>query len=695
MRYDVNDDRRPLESGESIIGESGEIYVVDRLIGSGGFALCYLAHLKDERRYTVLKELFPKRVEGGVAVRRADGRIVIYDPIGGTEENDEEAVWQQEEKVFRREADLAGKAALIFDAEGKPVKQNHPDVLAVTGPFRDTRGNRYVAIDTAQGEPLKKLIERGFVKDGKGEVVANAVLGDVLAVLEKTAKLLSRLHRENRLLHLDISPENIYLTAAAAGTELLPHILDYGSAYDLDDPSEEVSHHYTCNAYSPPEILALADLNASDSGYRPDESSDTYGVVNLLFYAVTGQVYTPAMAFDESWRRALRREYTRERHGEKDGKAFSELLIDVFETGLAAGQRKRYRSAEALDEALQILIEADKGSRGLLNGMDVDELMSYLLLEKYPLYRYRNAAGELELLFLGGGAFVQRMILSAVSCGQMPEAPLRIRVVSRESEETFRCGLLHKAPLLKDYSDLSGEAGKENWVSFSYECNPNVQDPEAVHTVLAHYPDCRWVLVSLGGNRENAETARLLAEEMIARGIGEPAVILYHAAEDAGRNVRRAGPAESASRRVEPVPFGTGFLSCQAELRALEERTLRLSYLYDRLSDPRAALEDSTAALVDPDPAKVYGLRSSCASALHAKYKLAAVGIDPEKDGLSRSAEAYRELLRGPARGMLLQLEHRRWMMYMAADGYRLPTMEELAAYGFAYSGDKFNDSFK
>ena len=108
-------------------------------------------------------------------------------------------------------------------------------------------------------------------------------------------------------------------------------------------------------------------------------------------------------------------------------------------------------------------------------------------------------------------------------------------------------------------------------------CVPDILEPEAGRSVLAEHPDCRWILVSLGGNRENADTARLLAAELTARGAAAPTVIHYHASEDAGRNRRKSVPGNVISRKVEVVPFGTGFSSYRKELRTLEKRTVRQS----------------------------------------------------------------------------------------------------------------------
>ena len=76
MYYDNKDKRTPLSNNSVIIindaanGNKRE-YVIDSLAGTGGFALMYIAHEKnDMHHYVALKELFPRALDDAVAERR-------------------------------------------------------------------------------------------------------------------------------------------------------------------------------------------------------------------------------------------------------------------------------------------------------------------------------------------------------------------------------------------------------------------------------------------------------------------------------------------------------------------------------------------------------------------------------------------------------------------------------------------------
>lgn len=121
-------------------------------------------------------------------------------------------------------------------------------------------------------------------------------------------------------------------------------------------------------------------------------------------------------------------------------------------------------------------------------------------------------------------------------------------------------------------------------------------------------------------------------------------------------------------------------------------RTLRIAHLYNKIGEPRISLAESARRLIG----KAYEQRSSCAAALHLKYKLASVGINPSPSTNKRTiAAAYQKVLSGSDFGALLELEHRRWIMYMTADGYVLPTQQELERYGFEMCDQKFNGAWK
>ena len=136
MFYNVQDDRRPLACGDTVTlkGANGsrEKYFIDRVAGVGGMSITYIARKEGDGRWVAIKELFPKRLEGLVAKRREDGRIVIFNPLTQTELNDSPAVWNELIGFMERESELSRRAADLY-ASGAGISQNNADILCILG----------------------------------------------------------------------------------------------------------------------------------------------------------------------------------------------------------------------------------------------------------------------------------------------------------------------------------------------------------------------------------------------------------------------------------------------------------------------------------------------------------------------------------------------------------------------------------
>ena len=693
MYFHISDTRIPLKPGDVIDTASGSRIVIDRYVGCGGFSLMYIAHHEGSGRYVALKELFPRHLENLLIQRSEDGKIVICDPAGENAAAEHGALWQELRRYFEREAALTRKAGTVYDRKGQPTGQNSPDVLSAEGPFPDLLGNTYLSIDTYQGEPLRELIERGFLRSEDGSVLSNHFLEDILDVLAEAAVRLSALHAEG-IWHLDLSPDNIYVVPSAGRTRLIPYIIDYGSAWDQRDPKGAADHRYTCNPFAAPEILALAQLQDHTCGYAPDASSDTYAIASILFYAVTGQIFTSEHRMNcGSWQEQLRREYAAGLPAHQGADSFAGALIDFFDRGLASAQRDRLRSPRELLDAIQTLRTKYRHYGNLLPLVNQDELMSYMVLEKYPLYRYLGSDGNIHVLCLGSGVFVRRMILSLISCGQMIRQHLYIHVVSDKHEEELRKELDSAAPLLKHYSNPMAPPDRE-YVTFSYRQVSDVLDESVCRGVLEAHADCRYMLVSLGSNRANIEAARMYALQLaqLPNPGKKQAVLNYFCSEDAANNIHELLDRQALPDWLTVDAFGNNLSGYSRIIRTLGLRTLKLSHLYNKLGDPRISLAESARRLTSD----AYSLRSSCAAALHLKYKLFSAGINPAPSTTHRAIiTAYQKALADHRFGEQMELEHRRWMMYMIADGYRAPTNAELDRYGFEMVDGKFNAKWR
>ena len=692
MYLNTSDMRIPLRPNAMVQTNTGKRFIIDKYLASGGFCLMYLAHQEGSGRYVALKELYPRQAEDALIQRMDDGRVLIWNPFSEIMGKDERLLREEFSQYFHREVRLTKKASAVYTPNGQLDRQNNLDVLQVEGPMTDSRGNLYLAIDTYQGESLRDFIERGFVKDADGTVLSNQFLAEIIHILSETSLRLSSLHEHARMYHLDLSPDNIYLAYAAGKTRRQPFIIDYGSAFDKNNPNEQVEHKYTYNPHSSPEIFALAEEPDPTGFYHADESSDTYSLASILFYAATGLVFTPEMRmFCAEWKEQIIKAYSSGISPSLAPESFASILIRFFEKGLASSQMKRFRSAKELLENL-VLLETNYQKYGnLLPLVPKDELMSYLVLEKHPLYRYKSADGDIHVLCLGSGVFVKRMILSLISCGQIIGSQLHIHTVSNEPQEAFRKTLLETAPALTGLSNICGD-NSVAYVTFHYERVEDVLDQKTCLEIVRTHKNAHYILISLGKNRLNAEAASLYAQQLSASG-HEPdrkTIINYYSAEDAAKYSMLESLTAHLPGWLEIDAFEDDLASYTAVQHELGMRTIRLAHMYNKISNPRISLAETERDIAENE----YNQKSSCASALHLKYKLAGIGIDPES-GKENVIPKYIAALQGNRYGLLLQNEHNRWMMNLVSEGYRKPTLAELRRFGFEIVGDKFNDAWK
>lgn len=311
-----------------------------------------------------------------------------------------------------------------------------------------------------------------------------------------------------------------------------------------------------------------------------------------------------------------------------------------------------------------------------------DELVSYLILHQYPLFQYREENGDISMLCLGSGVFMQRMILSILACGQLPKTKLHLHIMSDTSQDEFMASMLEKAPLLAEYLTLNGEDGKS--VAVHYRQVPNLLAPNA----LTDLPDARYMLVSLGNPANNSRAVEALVRQLQADPTRRNAdsIIHYHCPASTTRKPRISIPAW-----LKAVPFSEDLRGYEEALQELAQLTVRLAHMYNKLQNPKTSLKETADGLT----ADGYGQKSSCCSALHLKYKLASVGIDPNLP-MTEIIPAYQKALKDPTLyGRLISNEHFRWLYYMIGDHFRLPTEEQLMQYGFEYLGNSFNGSWK
>ncbi len=226
-------------------------YLVGRVLGIGGFGITYLGYDTRLEVKVAIKEFFPRHLVG-----RTPGMKECRPHDDKSKEEFAEGL-----RRFLREAQTAAR----FEA--------HPHVVAIKD-FFEENGTAYIVMGYIEGQSLADYLER---QPGKRLPYRKAIeiFLPILDALEK-------IHRA-RLLHRDVSPENIYLTND--GTAKL---IDFGAARQLMVHGEGSATVSVKEGYAPVEQY-------SRQGHQ-GPWTDIYAAAATLYRAITGTM--PPVSLD-------------------------------------------------------------------------------------------------------------------------------------------------------------------------------------------------------------------------------------------------------------------------------------------------------------------------------------------------------------------------------------------------------------
>lgn len=233
--------QRPLAAGEMI-----DVFRIERVLGSGGFGVTYLATDTSLNVQVAIKEYFPRG-----AWRDQNTRTIC---------------------CYAGEAEQTYQFGLQrFYKEGQILAQfNHPNIVRVRR-LLTANGTAYLVMDYENGETLDSYLQRlgRPLNYQESEAIFNPLLDGLRAI------------HDRNLLHLDIKPSNIFLRSDST-----PLLIDFGGArHQLGQVSRLVSFLVASDGYAP---------NEQYSGSQLQPSTDIYAVGAAIYYSIT--LRTPADA---------------------------------------------------------------------------------------------------------------------------------------------------------------------------------------------------------------------------------------------------------------------------------------------------------------------------------------------------------------------------------------------------------------
>lgn len=223
---------------------------IGRVLGSGGFGITYAAYDLQQREKVAVKEYFP--VEW--AFRKEDSRIIPNSQA-------QEAYYQHGRKKFVEEARTLCK---LKDVE---------NVVNVRALFEEN-GTAYMVMDFLDGYTLSGYL-RATNQTCMPYEKANEIIYSV-------GKALHKIH-QHRLLHRDVSPDNIMITQTQQNYLLNSQVnlIDFGAA-----------RMYALNSPKSISILVKPGFAPIEQYFRAGNQgpwTDVYALAATYYYLITGK----------------------------------------------------------------------------------------------------------------------------------------------------------------------------------------------------------------------------------------------------------------------------------------------------------------------------------------------------------------------------------------------------------------------
>jgi len=215
-------------------------YVIDRILGAGGFGITYLAHERTLNRNVAIKEFLPR----DLAVRGEDGSTIH--PISSTDEEDFSYGLQR----FREEARTL-------------VNFRHPNIIPVHR-LMEANGTAYLVMEYEDGDSLQEIVER------EGTLDEERIRGILLPILDG----LQQVH-EAGFLHRDIKPGNIYIRHDGS-----PVLIDFGAARQALGAKSQSMTAVVSVGYAPMEQYSVRGKHTT--------ATDIYALGATAYRAIAG-----------------------------------------------------------------------------------------------------------------------------------------------------------------------------------------------------------------------------------------------------------------------------------------------------------------------------------------------------------------------------------------------------------------------
>ena len=337
-------------------------YIIDKILGEGGFGITYSGTMKLTGEKVAIKEYFPN----GLAHRERNAKNEPYIvPFYGME-------------------DAFQKGLQHFINEASILKEFHNlNSIVSVKDVLETNGTVYLVMEFIDGITLKQ-----YVKD-------NGALSfqELLPLMKPVIQSLIQVHKQG-LIHRDISPDNLMI-----GIDNQLHLIDFGAASIENGHDEKTMTVILKSGYAPPEQYL--------SDGKQGAWTDIYALCATMYMTLTG--FAPS----ESIRRIQKDELPAlAEHAD-----ITSWQAAAIEKGMSLTSADRFQNMESLYQALIIPpIEMDSKRRSYQNTLEETKTVmkndAKNSRQRKPLYAGILVAFLFVAIFASASYFGKKLILS-------------------------------------------------------------------------------------------------------------------------------------------------------------------------------------------------------------------------------------------------------------------------------------------
>ncbi len=330
-------------------------YIINRILGEGGFGITYSGTLSLTGEKVAIKEYFPN----GLAHREHaedDSHPII--PFYGMED------------AFEK-----GRQHFLNEASILKEFQNLNSIVSVKDVI-ETNGTVYLVMEYIDGITLKQ-----YVKE-------NGALSfqELLPLMKPVIQALIQVHKQG-LIHRDISPENLMI-----GIDNQLHLIDFGAASIENGHDDKTMTVILKSGYAPPEQYL--------SDGKQGAWTDIYALCATMYMTLTG------FAPPESIRR-IQQEALPSLASHAD---ISSWQAAAIEKGMSLNASDRFQNMESLYQALIIPpIEMDSKRRSYQTSIEENKTImkndANTRKQRRPLFLFALVAFLFVAIFAGINLF--------------------------------------------------------------------------------------------------------------------------------------------------------------------------------------------------------------------------------------------------------------------------------------------------